>query len=176
MRAAWYERYGPARDVFQVGEMAAPEPAAGDVLVRVHASGVNPSDWKSRTGSRGPQIPFPRIIPHSDGAGVIEAVGAGVDASRVGERVWLFEGQWQRPFGTAAEYIVLPSAHAPALADSVTFQEGACIGIPAMTAHRCLFAGGPVGGMTVLVTGGAGAWGIAPSSSPGGAAPRSSPP
>ena len=159
MRAAWYERYGPARDVFHVGEMQDPEPGSGEVLVRVHASGVNPSDWKSRTGSRGPEMPFPRIIPHSDGAGVIEAVGAGVDASRVGERVWLFEGQWQRPFGTAAEYIALPSAHAPMLPESVTFPEGACIGIPAMTAHRCLFASGPVNGMTVLVTGGAGAVG-----------------
>ena len=159
MRAAWYERYGPARDVFHVGEMPDPEPGPGEVLVRVHASGVNPSDWKSRTGSRGPQMPFPRVIPHSDGAGVIEAVGSGVDASRVGERVWLFEGQWQRPFGTAAEYIALPSGHAPVLPESVTFQEGACIGIPAMTAHRCLFASGPVNGMTVLVTGGAGAVG-----------------
>lgn len=159
MRAAWYERYGPAREVFYVGEMPNPEPGPGEVLVRVHASGVNPSDWKSRTGSRGPQMPFPRVIPHSDGAGVIEAVGAGVDASRVGERVWLFEGQWQRPFGTAGEYIALPSAHAPTLPESVTFPEGACIGIPAMTAHRCLFASGPVNGMTVLVTGGAGAVG-----------------
>ena len=159
MRAAWYERYGPARDVFHVGEMPDPEPGPDEVLVRVHASGVNPSDWKSRTGSRGPQMPFPRVIPHSDGAGVIEAVGAGVDASRVGERVWLFEGQWQRPFGTAAEYIALPSGHAPPLPESVKFPEGACIGIPVMTAHRCLFASGPVNGMTVLVTGGAGAVG-----------------
>lgn len=159
MRAAWYERYGPAQEVFRVGEMPDPEPGPGEVLVRVHASGVNPSDWKSRTGSRGPQMPFSRVIPHSDGAGVIEAVGAGVDAARVGERVWLFEGQWQRPFGTAAEYIALPSGHAPALPESVTFQEGACIGIPAMTAHRCLFASGPVDGMAVLVTGGAGAVG-----------------
>ena len=159
MRAAWYERYGPARDVFHVGEMSDPEPGPGEVLVRVHASGVNPSDWKSRTGSRGPEMPFPRVIPHSDGAGVIEAVGADVDASRIGERVWLFEGQWQRPFGTAAKYIALPSNHAPVLPESVSFQEGACIGIPAMTAHRCLFASGPVDGMTVLVTGGAGAVG-----------------
>ena len=159
MRAAWYERYGPARDVFNVGEMPDPEPGPGEVLVRVHASGVNPSDWKSRTGSRGPQMPFPRVIPHSDGAGVIEAASADVDASRVGERVWLFEGQWQRPFGTAAGYIALPSNHAPALPENVSFAEGACIGIPAMTAHRCLFASGPVNGMTVLVTGGAGAVG-----------------
>lgn len=159
MKAAWYERYGPAREVLQVGELPDPEPGPGEVLVRVRASGVNPSDWKSRTGSRGPEMPFPRIVPHSDGAGVIEQAGPGVDAARAGQRVWLFEGQWQRPFGTAAEYIALPSGHAVPLADSVSFEEGACIGIPAMTAHRCLFASGPVDGLTVLVTGGAGAVG-----------------
>ena len=159
MRAAWYERYGPAREVLEVGELPDPVPGPGEVLVRVHASGVNPSDWKSRTGSRGPEMPFPRIVPHSDGAGVIERVGPGVDPERVGGRVWLFEGQWQRPFGTAAEYIALPSARAVPLGDGVRFEEGACIGIPAMTAHRCLFASGPVDGLSVLVTGGAGAVG-----------------
>ena len=159
MKAAWYEQYGPASEVFHVGDLPDPQAASGEVLVRVRASGVNPSDWKSRTGSRGPQMPFPRIVPHSDGAGTIEAVGAGVDASRVGQRVWLFEGQWQRPFGTAAEYIALPFEHAVPLAENVSFEEGACIGIPAMTAHRCLFASGPVQGFTVLVTGGAGAVG-----------------
>ena len=120
---------------------------------------MNPSDWKARTGSRGPEMPFPRIVPHSDGAGEIAAVGEGVAPSRVAERVWLYEGQWQRPFGTAAELIALPSERAVPLPDGVSFQEGACIGIPAMTAHRCLFASGPVNGMTVLVTGGAGAVG-----------------
>ncbi len=159
MKAAWYDRYGPAREVLVVGELPDPEPGPGEVLVRVRASGVNPSDWKARTGSRGPEMPFPRIIPHSDGAGEIAAVGEGVAPSRVGERVWLYEGQWQRPFGAAAELIALPSERAVPLPDSVSFHEGACIGIPAMTAHRCLFASGPVNGMTVLVTGGAGAVG-----------------
>ena len=159
MRAAWYERYGPARDVLSVGDLPDPEPGPGDVLVRVRASGVNPSDWKARTGSRGPEMPFPYVVPHSDGAGDVIAVGVGVDPSRVGERVWLYEGQWRRQHGTAAERIALPAEHAVPLAESVAYEEGACIGIPAMTAHRCLFASGPVEGMRVLVTGGAGAVG-----------------
>jgi NADPH:quinone reductase len=158
MRAAWYERYGPAREVFQVGELPTPEPGPGEVLVRVHCSGVNPSDWKSRMGSRG-DFPYDRIVPHSDGAGVIEALGDGVNDRQVGQRVWLYNGQWQRPMGTAAEYIALPSVQAVPLADPVSFVEGACLGIPAMTAHRCVFADGPVEGKTVLVTGGAGAVG-----------------
>ena len=159
MKAAWYERYGAARDVIQVGEMPKPAPGPGEVLVAVRFCGMNPSDWRTRTGSRGPDMPFPRIVPGQDGAGVIESVGEGVPASRVGERVWLYESQWQRPFGASAEYIALPSNRAVPLADSTSFEEGACIGIPAMTAHRCVFADGPVEGKTVLVTGGAGAVG-----------------
>ncbi len=158
MRAAWYERYGPAREVLQVGELPTPSPNPGEVVVRVHCSGVNPSDWKSRMGSRG-DFPYARIVPHSDGAGVIETLGEGVDDRRVGQRVWLYNGQWQRPMGTAAQYIALPAAQTVPLADSVSFAEGACLGIPAMTAHRCLFADGPLEGKTVLVTGGAGAVG-----------------
>ena len=107
MKAVWYERNRPARDVLEFGDVPDPVPGRGEVLVRVHASGVNPSDWKTRSGSR-PMV-APRIIPHSDGAGVIEKVGPDVDPSRVGERVWIWNGQWKRPFGTAATYIALPS-------------------------------------------------------------------
>lgn len=158
MKAAFYERNGPAGEVLQVGEMAMPAAGPGEVLVRVKASGVNPSDVKSRAGLRA-KMSWPRVIPHSDGAGVIEAVGAGIDPARVGERVWIWNGQWQRPFGTAAEYIALPNAQAVHLPDGVPYEAGACLGIPAMTAHRCVFADGPVAGQTILVTGGAGAVG-----------------
>jgi len=158
MKAAFHDRNGPADEVLQVGEMPMPAPGPGEVLVRVKASGVNPSDVKSRAGLRA-KMSWPRVVPHSDGAGVIEAIGAGVDPARVGERVWLWNGQWQRPFGTAAEYIALPSVQAPHLPDGVPYEAGACLGIPAMTARRCVFADGPVAGQTILVTGGAGAVG-----------------
>ena len=157
MKAVWYEQNGPA-DVLQVGEMADPAPGPGEVKVRVISSGVNPSDWKRRQGLTR-RIDFPRIIPNQDGAGIIEQVGEGVTASRVGERVWLFEAQNNRPFGSAAEYTVQPAGHAVLLPDNTTFTEGACLGVPVMTAHRCVFADGPVHGKTVLVTGGAGAVG-----------------
>lgn len=161
VKAAWYERKGAAADVLVVGETARPSPAAGEVLVRVRASGVNPSDTKGRGGARGNlAMPFPRIVPHQDGAGVVEAVGDGVPASRIGERVWLYEAQYGRPFGTAAEYVALPADRAVPLPDGVSFAEGASLGVPAMTAHRCLFADGPVEGLTVLVTGGGGAVGF----------------
>jgi NADPH:quinone reductase len=158
MKAAFYDRNGPADEVLQVGDLPMPVPGPGEVLVRVKTSGVNPSDVKSRSGLRA-KMSYPRIVPHSDGAGVIEAIGAGVDPARVGERVWLWNGQWQRPFGTAAEYIALPSFQAPHLPDGVPYEAGACLGIPAMTAHRCVFADGAVVGQTILVTGGAGAVG-----------------
>lgn len=157
MKAVWYERNGPAREVLTYGEMPTPEPAAGEVLVRVHASGVNPSDWKTRMGSR-PMV-APRVIPHSDGAGVIEKLGAGVDAARLGSRVWIWNGQWKRPFGTAAEYIALPSAQAVAMPDSLSFEAAACLGIPALTALRAVTTDGGVAGKSVLVAGGAGAVG-----------------
>lgn len=157
MKAVWYEQNGPA-DVLQVGEMADPEPGPGEVKVRVVSSGVNPSDWKRRQGLTR-RIDFPRVIPNQDGAGIIEQVGEGVPASRIGERVWLFEAQNNRPFGSAAEYTVQPTGHAVLLPGNTTFTEGACLGVPAMTAHRCVFADGPVDGKTVLVTGGAGAVG-----------------
>lgn len=157
MRAAWYEENGPAAQVLKLGEMAVPEPGPGEVRVRVMVSGLNPTDVKSRAGSR--PIAFPRVVPHQDGAGIIDKVGRGVPAARVGERVWLFTIQWQRPWGTAAEYTTAPASLAVTLPAGTTFEEGACLGIPAVTAHRCLFADGPIEGQTILVTGGAGAVG-----------------
>ncbi|MGG5810850.1 NADPH:quinone reductase [Falsiroseomonas sp. CW058] len=157
MRAAWYERTGPAGEVIAVGEMPTPAPAAGEVLVRLAASGVNPSDWKARGGSR--PMPAPRVIPHSDGAGVIEAVGAGIDRARIGQRVWVWNGQWKRAFGTAAEFIAVPSAQAVRLPDGTGFEAGACLGIPALTAWRAVQVDGGVAGQRVLVAGGAGAVG-----------------
>jgi NADPH2:quinone reductase len=154
MRAAWYEKNGPARDVLKVGDLPDPAPVAGEVRVRIHASAVNPSDVKARAGNR--KVLWDRVIPDSDGAGVIDAVGSGVDAARIGQRVWIYNGQWDRPHGTSAQYIALPAALAVPLADGLTWEQGACLGIPVMTAHRCLFAEGPVAGKTILVTGGAG--------------------
>jgi NADPH2:quinone reductase len=155
MLAAWYETNGTARDVMRVGEMPDPEPAAGEVRVRIEASGVNPSDVKTRAGLRKP-IAYPRVVPNSDAAGVIDKVGAGVDRSRIGQRVWVFNAAWERPFGTSAQYACVPDAFAPPLPPGLSAAQGACLGIPVMTAHRCLFADGPVEGLNVLVTGGAG--------------------
>src|SRR5918997_2535254 len=157
MQAVWYERNGPAREVLQFGEMPDPEPGPGEVRVRIHASGVNPSDWKTRSGLR--PMTFPRVIPHSEGAGVIDRVGVGVPASRVGDRVWTWNAQWKRPFGTAAEFVVLPAEQAVPLPEGPSFDEGACLGIPALTAHRAVTIDGSVEGQTVLVAGGAGAVG-----------------
>ncbi len=158
MKAVWYERFGPADQVLQVGERPDPSPAPGEVLVRVRASGINPSDVKLRAGARpGASMAFPEVIPHSDGAGVIEAVGDGVDLARIGERIWLWNAQWQRAFGTAAEYVALPAEQARLLPDGTSFAEGACFGIPAMTAWYALYGdGADLAGQTVLVTGGAG--------------------
>ena len=158
MRAAFYERQGAAHEVLQLGEVERPEPKAGEVRVRVEASGVNPSDTYGRAGSQAPMA-FARVVPHQDGSGVIDAVGSGVPESRLGERVWVYEATWNRPSGTAAEYTVVPAARAVKLPDSVGFDAGACLGIPALTAHRAVFADGPVEGLTILVTGGAGAVG-----------------
>jgi NADPH2:quinone reductase len=160
MKAAYYESKGPAREVLRVGERPTPAPAPGEVRVRVHVSAVNPSDTKNRGGYRGNvAMPFPAVIPHQDGAGVIDAVGDGVDPARVGERVWVYEATLGRPFGTAAQWTTVPAHKAVALPQGVGFEAGACLGIPAMTAHRCVFADGPVAGKTVLVQGGAGAVG-----------------
>ena len=157
MKAVWYEQNGGA-DILEYGDMPDPQPEPGEVRVRVVTSGVNPSDWKRRQGLTN-KIEFPRVIPNQDGAGIIDAVGSGVDQSRVGERVWLFESQFRRPFGTGAEYTVQPSGHAIQLPDNTDFSTAAGLGVPAMTAHRCVFADGPISGKTVLVPGGAGAVG-----------------
>ncbi len=161
MKAAFYERQGTAKDVLTLGELHDPQPEAGQVRVRVVVSGINPSDLKTRTGFGGKAMPFPRIVPHQDGAGVIDAVGPGVPAERIGERVWIYMAQWGRAFGTAAEFVVVPSVQAVKLADNVSFEIGASLGVPAMTAHRCLFADGDLQGKRVLVQGGAGAVGNA---------------
>ena len=160
MKAVWYERKGPAREVLMIGERETPAAGPGEVRVRVHRSAVNPSDTKQRGGARGNiTMPFPFVIPHQDGAGVIESVGAGVSPTRIGERVWIYEATLGRYWGTAAEFCVVPAHKAVALPAGTSFEAGACMGIPAMTAHRCVMADGPVAGKTVLVTGGAGAVG-----------------
>jgi NADPH2:quinone reductase len=154
MKAAWYSRNGEAQDVMQVGELPTPSPQPGEVLVRLATSGVNPSDVKSR---RARPLSDPLIVPHSDGAGVIEAVGAGVSASRVDERVWVWNGQWQRPMGTCAQYIALPAAQAVALPEGTDFAAGACMGIPGLTAVQAVILaerlGGDLRGQNILVTG-----------------------
>jgi NADPH:quinone reductase len=158
MRAAYYETNGAARNVLRVAELETPQPERGEVRVRLATSGVNPSDVKSRAGLTR-KIAFPRVIPHSDGAGEIDCVGEGVSPSRVGERVWVWNGQWRRPFGTAAEWIVLPSEQAVPLPTYVSMEAGACLGIPAYTAYQAVVLTGAEDGSTVLVAGGAGAVG-----------------
>jgi len=154
MKAVWYESNGDAAEVLTYGEMPVPTPAAGEVLVRLAASGVNPSDVKARAGSR--PMGFDRVIPHSDGAGTIELVGAGVDPSLTGTRVYLRNGQWQRPFGTAAQYIALDEGLVHPLPDNVSFTAGAALGIPALTAAYAVLKDGPVDGETVLIHGAGG--------------------
>ena len=156
MRAAWYERNGPAAEVLQVGEVEDPRPGPGEVRVRLHTSGVNPSDVKSRAGTAR-KIAFPRVVPHSDGAGEIDAVGDGVPLTRIGERVWTWNGQWKRPFGTAAEYVVLPESQAVPLPPRASPEAAACLGIPAMTARHAIAAADADAGTTLLISGGAGA-------------------
>jgi NADPH2:quinone reductase len=166
MRAAFYEHLGPAKAVLQLADIDRPAPAAGEVLVRVHASGVNPSDVKKRAGWRDTPPPAQRVVPHSDGAGVIEAVGAGVAERWIGRRVWIFNAQGGASYGakaidagTAAQYSALPLINTAPLPDNVSFELGACLGVPARTAHYTVFCDGPVRGQTVLVQGGAGAVG-----------------
>ncbi|MCJ9669730.1 MULTISPECIES: NADPH:quinone reductase [unclassified Neorhizobium] len=161
MLAAYYDRQGTADDVLVVGELADPEPGFGEVRVKVAISGVNPTDIKARTGFAGAPMAFPRIVPHHDGAGTIDKIGPGVPEARLGERVWLYRAQYGRPYGTAAEFVVLPSNLAVRLPDNTSFETGACLGVAAITAHRCLFADGDVRGRRVLVQGGGGAVGTA---------------
>lgn len=158
MRAASFRKFGPAAEIFEFGDLPTPEAGPGEVLVRLHASGINPLDVKFRAGDRGP-LGGDFAIPHYDGAGVIEAVGDGVDAGRIGERVWVFEARIARTHGTAAEYIVIESWRAAPLGDALSFEEGACLGIPAVTAWLSVARGGELTGKDVLVTGGAGAVG-----------------
>jgi NADPH2:quinone reductase len=158
MKAALYDAPGPAREVLKVTEVERPEPGPGEVRVRVHASGANPTDVKARSGAT-PRPIDGFQIPHHDGAGVIDAVGAGVDPARAGQRVWVWLAAYGRKWGTAAEWTVVPDRQAVPLPDGTDMELGASLGVPAMTAHRCLFADGPVAGKTVLVAGGAGAVG-----------------
>jgi len=158
VRAAFYRRHGAAAEVIEIGEQPTPQAGPGEVRVRLHASGVNPSD-ANRRGGRSPGADYPLVIPNSDGAGVVDQTGPGVDPAWNGRRVWLHNGQRERALGTAAEWIALDATLVAPLPDGVPFDVGACLGIPAMTAHRCLFADGPVRGLDVLVAGGAGAVG-----------------
>ncbi|VVP88295.1 NADPH:quinone reductase [Pseudomonas fluorescens] len=160
MKAAYYDQLGPAVEVLKVGDVPTPAPGPGEVRVKVAMSGVNPSDIKGRSGFKG-AMPFKRIIPHQDGAGVIDSVGQGICESRIGERVWMFEAQSGRAFGTAAEFVVLPAGNVVRLADDVSFETGASLGIAALTAHYCLFADGELTGKRVLVQGGSGVVGEA---------------
>ena len=160
MTAAWYEKQGPAREVLVVGEMPDPVPGAGEVRIRIAASGINPGDIKKRQDSFGYGMPYPRVIPHSDGAGQVDQVGDGVSSEWVGRSVWCYGAQSYRPFGTAAEFAVVPLDHVAPLPENVSPDQGACLGIPGITAHRAVHVGGEVGGRTVLVQGAGGAVGM----------------
>ena len=159
MQAAFYEHTGPASEVLHLAELPTPVPGPEEVRVKVSWSGVNPSDVKSRAGSRSKTLPFPLIVPHSDGAGVIDQVGLDVPSTRIGERVWVWNAAWLRPFGTAAQYVVLPSNQAVPLPKNVDLAVGACLGIPALTAYHAVTVDGGVAEKNILVAGGAGSVG-----------------
>jgi NADPH2:quinone reductase len=159
MRAAWYERQGPARDVLAVGDMDTPEPGPGEVRLRIAASGINPGDVKKREDAFGVGMPFPRIVPHSDGAGTVDAVGPGVPESLLGQRVWCHGAQTYRPYGTAAQYAILPLGQVVPLPADASLEQGACLGIPGITAYSAVQVAGDLSGKTVLVQGGSGAVG-----------------
>ncbi|MDA7595537.1 NADPH:quinone reductase [Luminiphilus sp.] len=156
MKAISFAEFGPAKQVLKTSEWRTPEPGPGEVLVKLSTTGVNPSDVKKRAGGFPNLLDDGPVIPHSDGAGVIEAAGSGVATSRIGERVFVYQAQYARLHGTAAEYVAIDTLRAPILPDNVSFEIGACVGIPILTAHRCVFADGDVAGLWVLVTGGAG--------------------
>jgi NADPH:quinone reductase len=160
MKAAWYEKQGPAREVLKVGEMPDPAPAAGEVRIRIAASGVNPGDTKKREDAFRYGMPYPRVIPHSDGAGRVDRIGEGVSSDWMGRSVWCYGAQSYRPFGTAAEWTVVPSDHVAPLPQNVSMEQGACLGIPGITAHRAVHIAGAVSGRTVLVQGAAGSVGL----------------
>jgi len=160
MKAAWYEKQGPAREVLVVGEMADPTPAAGEVRIRIAASGVNPGDIKKRQDSFGVGMSYPRVIPHSDGAGRVDKLGAGVPPEWMGRSVWCYGAQSGRPFGTAAEFTVVPEDQVAPLPEGVSMEQGACLGIPGITAHRAVHVAGSVNGRTVLIQGAAGSVGV----------------
>ncbi len=159
MKAAWYEKQGAARDVLVVGEMDDPQPSAGEVRIRLAFSGVNPGDVKKREDAFGIGMSYPRVIPHSDGSGTVDAVGEGVPSEWIGRRVWCYGAQSYRPFGTAAEFTAIPLKQVAQLPEGVPLEQGACLGIPGITAHRTVHVDGSVKGKTVLVQGGAGAVG-----------------
>src|SRR5262249_5280841 len=159
MKAAWYEKQGAARDVLVVGEMDDPKPRAGEGRLRIVFSGRNPGDVKKREDAFGVGMPYPRVIPHSDGSGTVDVVGEGVSRDWVGRRVWCYGAQSYRPFGTAAQYTVVPLQQVVQLPEGVPLEQGSCLGIPGITAHRAVHVAGSVKGLTVLVQGGAGAVG-----------------
>jgi len=160
MKAAWYEKQGPARDVLTVGEMAAPTAGPGEVRIRISASGINPGDTKKRGDAFGVGMPYPRVIPHSDGAGRIDQIGPGVSAEWIGRNVWCYGAQSYRAFGTAAEFTVVPVDQVAPLSANVSMEQGACLGIPGITGHRAVHVGGDIRGRTVLVQGAAGSVGL----------------
>jgi NADPH2:quinone reductase len=160
MRAAWYEKQGPAPEVLTVGVMPDPRPGPGEIVIRLAVSGISPGDVKKRQNTFGYGMPYSRVIPHSDGAGYVDQVGEGVSTDWMGRRVWCYGAQSYRPFGTAADYTTVPTALAAPLRETVAFEQGACLGIPGITAHRAVHVAGPVAGRTVLVQGGAGAVGV----------------
>ena len=160
MKAAWYEKQGPARGVLVVGEMPDPVPASGEVRIRISASGVNPGDIKKRQNAFGYGMAYPRVIPHSDGAGRVDQLGAGVSSEWVGRSVWCYGAQSYRPFGTAAEFTVVPVDQIAPLPEGASMEQGACLGIPGITAHRAVHVAGAISGRTVMVQGAAGAVGL----------------